>query len=63
MPQFIRSLALVLVITTAVLAHLPLGAAETATDAGFTIHTLRIKDATFYDTLRNKLMWGADKRN
>ena len=31
--------------------------------AGFTIQTLRIKDATFYDTLRNKLMWGADKRN
>jgi NAD+ kinase len=31
--------------------------------AGFTIQTLRIKDATFYDTLRNKLMWGVDKRN
>ena len=31
--------------------------------AGFTIKTLRIKDATFYNTLRNKLMWGVDKRN
>ena len=31
--------------------------------AGFTIHTLRVRDATFYDTLRNKLMWGVDKRN
>jgi len=31
--------------------------------AGFTIKTLRVRDATFYDTLRNKLMWGVDKRN
>jgi NAD+ kinase len=31
--------------------------------AGFCIHTLRVLDATFYDTLRNKLMWGVDKRN
>lgn len=31
--------------------------------ANFTIKTLRIKDATFYNTLRNKLMWGVDKRN
>jgi NAD+ kinase len=31
--------------------------------ADFCIKTLRINDATFYDTLRNKLMWGVDKRN
>ena len=31
--------------------------------AGFTVNTLRIRDATFYDILRNKLMWGVDKRN
>jgi NAD+ kinase len=31
--------------------------------AGFTIKTLRIRGATFYNTLRNKLMWGVDKRN
>ncbi len=31
--------------------------------ADFTIKTLRIRDATFYDTLRHKLMWGVDKRN
>jgi NAD+ kinase len=31
--------------------------------ADFTVRTLRIKDATFYNTLRNKLMWGVDKRN
>jgi NAD+ kinase len=31
--------------------------------ADFTIKTLRIKGATFYKTLRNKLMWGVDKRN
>jgi NAD+ kinase len=31
--------------------------------AGFSTKTLRIKGATFYNTLRNKLMWGVDKRN
>ena len=31
--------------------------------ADFTIKTLRIKDATFYNTLRSKLMWGVDRRN
>jgi NAD+ kinase len=31
--------------------------------ADFTIKTLRLLDATFYNTLRNKLMWGVDKRN
>jgi NAD+ kinase len=31
--------------------------------ADFTIKTLRIRGATFYNTLRNKLMWGVDKRN
>ena len=31
--------------------------------ADFTIKTIRLKNNTFYDTLRNKLMWGVDKRN
>lgn len=31
--------------------------------AGFTLKTLHLPDQTFYSTLRNKLMWGADKRN
>lgn len=31
--------------------------------ADFTIKTVRLKNNTFYDTLRNKLMWGVDKRN
>ncbi len=31
--------------------------------AGFTIKTLRLHGHTFYSTLRNKLMWGLDKRN
>lgn len=31
--------------------------------AEFTIKTIRIKGYTFYDTMRNKLMWGVDKRN
>ena len=33
------------------------------TKADFTVRTLRIKGANFYNTLRNKLMWGVDKRN
>jgi NAD+ kinase len=31
--------------------------------ADFTIKTVRLVGATFYNTLRNKLMWGVDKRN
>jgi len=33
------------------------------TRAPFTVITPRLKDHDFYQTLRNKLMWGADKRN
>lgn len=31
--------------------------------AGFSIHVVQFENQTFYGTLRNKLMWGADKRN
>ena len=31
--------------------------------APFVVKTLRLKDHSFYNTLRTKLMWGADKRN
>jgi NAD+ kinase len=31
--------------------------------ASFKVKTIRLKDHTFFSTLRNKLMWGADKRN
>jgi len=31
--------------------------------ANFTIKTIRIEGYTFYDTMRNKLMWGVDRRN
>ncbi len=31
--------------------------------ADFSVSTVRIEGKTFYDTLRNKLMWGVDKRN
>jgi NAD+ kinase len=31
--------------------------------AGFKLKTLHLHDQTFYQTLRNKLMWGVDKRN
>jgi NAD+ kinase len=28
-----------------------------------TLKMIRIENISFYSTLRNKLMWGADKRN
>jgi NAD+ kinase len=31
--------------------------------AGFRINLLRLKDALFFDTLRDKLNWGLDVRN
>jgi len=31
--------------------------------APYKVKTLRLKDHSFYNTLRSKLMWGADKRN
>ncbi len=31
--------------------------------AGFTIKVVKFGEITFYNTLRNKLMWGLDKRN
>lgn len=31
--------------------------------AGFVLKTLQLSDQTFFNTLRNKLMWGLDKRN
>ncbi|MFP4059810.1 MAG: NAD kinase [bacterium] len=31
--------------------------------APFTVKTIKLLGNTFYNTLRNKLMWGADKRN
>ena len=31
--------------------------------APFKVKTIRLKDHTFFTTLRNKLMWGVDKRN
>ena len=31
--------------------------------ADFTVNTVRIEGNTFYDNLRNKLMWGLDRRN
>ena len=31
--------------------------------ASFNVKTIRLKNHSFFSTLRNKLMWGADKRN
>ena len=31
--------------------------------AGFKLKTLQLPDQTFFSTLRNKLMWGIDRRN
>jgi NAD+ kinase len=35
----------------------------TITKANFKIKTVKLPEISFYTTLRNKLMWGADKRN
>ncbi|HER08923.1 MAG TPA: NAD kinase [Bacteroides sp.] len=35
----------------------------TVKKAGYTLKMVRIEKISFYSTLRNKLMWGADKRN
>lgn len=35
----------------------------TVKKAGFKLKTLHLPDQNFYQTLRNKLMWGVDKRN
>lgn len=35
----------------------------TVKKAGFKLKTLHLHDQNFYQTLRNKLMWGIDKRN
>jgi NAD+ kinase len=35
----------------------------TITKAPFRITTIRLREHSFYQTLRSKLMWGADKRN
>ena len=39
------------------------GVELTIRKADFQVLTLRLKDHSFYNTLRSKLMWGADKRN
>ncbi len=31
--------------------------------AGYSLKMIRIENISFYSTLRNKLMWGADRRN
>jgi NAD+ kinase len=31
--------------------------------AGFTLKTLQLPEQNFFSTLRNKLMWGIDRRN
>jgi NAD+ kinase len=31
--------------------------------AGLKLKTVMLKDRDFYSTLRNRLMWGVDKRN
>jgi len=35
----------------------------TLSKAGYSLKMIRIENISFYSTLRNKLMWGADKRN
>ena len=40
----------------------PAGTELTVTKAGFTTKVIKIHNHTFYQTLREKLMWGADAR-
>jgi len=42
---------------------LDVNTAITIRKADFTLKMIRIENISFYTTLRNKLMWGADKRN
>jgi NAD+ kinase len=35
----------------------------TVRKADYALKMIRIENISFYSTLRNKLMWGADKRN
>lgn len=42
---------------------MPADAGVTMRRAGYTLKMVRIENNSFYSTLRNKLMWGADKRN
>ena len=42
---------------------LPVETTVTVKKAGYTLKMIRIENISFYSTLRNKLMWGADKRN
>ena len=42
---------------------LEVGTTVTIRKANETLKMIRIENISFYSTLRNKLMWGADKRN
>jgi len=44
-------------------AKCDIGNEITITKSPFKIKTIKLPDISFYSTLRNKLMWGADKRN
>jgi NAD+ kinase len=43
--------------------HLPFSQEVHIEKAAFKLKTVRLKGMDFYSTLRNKLMWGADRRN
>ncbi len=42
---------------------LDVDATVTIRKAGYSLKMIRIENISFYSTLRNKLMWGADRRN
>ena len=42
---------------------IPASHSITASRADYTLKMVRIENISFYNTLRNKLMWGVDKRN
>ena len=43
--------------------NVPVSEKITVSRANYTLKMIRIENSSFYSTLRNKLMWGIDKRN
>ena len=43
--------------------RLPFSRELVISKANYTIKTINVKGQDFFSTLRNKLMWGADRRN
>ena len=66
MKHITKLLMLVLLITgftSCSLFDVDVDTTVTISRADYTLRMIRIENISFFSTLRNKLMWGADKRN